>query len=82
VALKGAVTVNDETRAADGQVVLFERTGGEILADGHAKLLILSGRPIDEPVVSYGPFVMNSEDEIRRALSDYQSGRFGRMEAA
>jgi redox-sensitive bicupin YhaK (pirin superfamily) len=82
VVLKGAVTVNGETRAADGQVVVFERTGGEIVADGRAKLLILSGRPIDEPVVSYGPFVMNAEDEIRRALSDYQSGRFGRMDAA
>ena len=45
--------------------------------DGDAKLLVLTGQPIDEPVVGYGPFVMNSETEIRKAISDFNSGRFG-----
>jgi redox-sensitive bicupin YhaK (pirin superfamily) len=41
-----------------------------------AEMLVLSGRPIDEPVVQYGPFVMNNEEQIQRAFSDYQSNKF------
>ena len=40
---------------------------------------ILNGQPIDEPVVSHGPFVMNTQEEIRQAIKDYQSGRMGRI---
>ncbi len=48
-------------------------------ADADATLLVLGGEPIDEPVVGYGPFVMNTEPEIRRAIQDYQSGRMGHL---
>jgi len=78
VVLKGVVQVNGEAIAREAQLVLLDRTGGEITleANGDASLLILSGEPIDEPVVMHGPFVMNTADEIRQAISDYQSGRF------
>ena len=40
-------------------------------------MLVLAGEPIDEPIVQYGPFVMNSFDEIRQAVTDVNAGRFG-----
>jgi len=56
-------------------------TGVVIEASGDAKLLLLAGEPIDEPVVGYGPFVMNSPQEIREAIGDFNSGKFGQMPA-
>jgi redox-sensitive bicupin YhaK (pirin superfamily) len=78
--LSGAVTVNGK-RAHDAELVVLDRKGDgvRIDAEADAKLLILSGEPIDEPVFGYGPFVMNTEDEIRRAITDYQSGRMGHL---
>lgn len=82
VVLKGAVQVNGDAIAREAQFVLLAGTGGEVAleANGDASLLILSGEPIDEPVVMHGPFVMNTEDEIRQAMADFQRGRFGSIE--
>ena len=67
----------------EGQLALFERDGQRVQleANNDAVLLILSGEPIDEPIVGHGPFVMNTEAEIHQAFADFQSGRFGRMPA-
>jgi hypothetical protein len=44
-------------------------------------LLVLAGEPIDEPIVAHGPYVMNSEQQILQAISDFNSGRFGQLTA-
>lgn len=82
--LKGTVQINGDAIAREAQLVLLDRTGGEIAveANGDAALLVLAGEPIDEPVVMHGPFVMNTTEEIRQAVVDFQSGRFGEIEAA
>ena len=83
VVLRGTVLVNGETVLREAQFAQMSRDGRdvEIEANGDATLLILSGEPIDEPLVGYGPFVMNSQDEIRQAIDDFNSGRFGGMPA-
>jgi quercetin 2,3-dioxygenase len=69
--------------AGEATLAVFERAGSmlgcEALED--TKLLLLSGEPIDEPIVGYGPFVMNSEAEIRTAIEDYRSGKMGHVAA-
>lgn len=83
VVLRGTVQVNDGTIARDAQLVTLERRGTTFTleANSDSMLLLLSGEPIDEPVVGYGPFVMNSRSEINDAIRDFNSGRFGRRSA-
>jgi redox-sensitive bicupin YhaK (pirin superfamily) len=79
IAVLGGEASIDETKLQASQLAVFDLEGGavEVAATSDAKLLVLSGEPIDEPVVAYGPFVMNTPAEIRAAITDYQSGKFG-----
>jgi redox-sensitive bicupin YhaK (pirin superfamily) len=65
------------------ELVLLDQRGSEvrIAAAADSTLLLLSGTPIAEPIVGYGPFVMNSKQEIEAAMNDFRSGKFGRMPA-
>ena len=82
VVLRGTVQVNGQELVRQGQLALFERNGDQLSleANGDAVVLLLSGEPIDEPIVGHGPFVMNTEQEIHQAFADFQSGRFGQMQ--
>lgn len=81
VVLKGTVRINGGQPVGEAQLVTFDRSGEDVFvdADSDATLLLLSGEPIDEPVVGYGPFVMNSQAEIAQAVNDFNSGRFGQI---
>ncbi|PZU44090.1 MAG: quercetin 2,3-dioxygenase [Sphingomonas sp.] len=78
VVLSGRLTVAGEHEIGEAEMLLLGRDGQdvELRADGDTTLLVLTGEPIDEPIVGHGPFVMNSEAEIRAAINDFNSGRF------
>ena len=70
-------------RGGDGQMVLFAQDGDEVSienpADAKATLevLLIGGVPLNEPIARYGPFVMNTQAEIRQAIEDYRLGKMG-----
>ncbi|OZI29143.1 quercetin 2,3-dioxygenase [Bordetella genomosp. 1] len=82
VVLRGTVLLNREHVLRDAQVAVLapEAEGIELEANNDALVLILSGEPIDEPIVGHGPFVMNTQQEIVEALRDFNEGRFGQMQ--
>lgn len=81
--LKGAVRLNGEREAGAGELAVFAREGDSLSARtvSDTTFLLMSGEPIDEPIVGYGPFVMNTAAEIQQAIEDYQRGRMGALGA-
>jgi redox-sensitive bicupin YhaK (pirin superfamily) len=79
--LKGEIVVNGEHEAGEGALPIFAREGDRIAveAKSDAMLLVMSGEPINEPIVGQGPFVMNTRAEIQQAFKDYQLGRMGEI---
>lgn len=76
--LKGKVLMNDSEAADTAELVLFEREGERVALEARedSTLLLMSGQPINEPVVGHGPFVMNTREEINQAIADFRAGRF------
>ena len=78
---EGSARIGSDTEAkviARGQIAVLSLGASVHLAaeSGPARLILVAGRPLREPVAKYGPFVMNTADEIRQAIADYQAGRF------
>ncbi|MBW5812823.1 pirin family protein [Yersinia kristensenii] len=81
IVLRGTVQVNGDAVARDAEMVLLGSAGSKVIveANNDAVLLLLSGEPIEEPIIGYGPFVMNTQEQIAEAIADFNSGRFGSM---
>ncbi|CNH48734.1 pirin family protein [Yersinia thracica] len=82
IVLRGTVQVNGDAVARDAEMVLLGSAGSKVIveANNDAVLLLLSGEPIEEPIIGYGPFVMNTQEQIAEAIADFNSGRFGSMD--
>lgn len=82
VVLEGEMLLNGSQKVADHSIVLFANDGEaeiQLEATTDAKFLVLTGKPLNEPIQGHGPFVMNSKDEIIQAFSDFNSGKFGEI---
>ncbi|MCK6396552.1 pirin family protein [Zoogloea sp.] len=79
--LSGGLRLDDGEAVHGGELAVMTRDGSGLAFSSSADTvaLLLSGEPLNEPIVGYGPFVMNSEDEIRQAIKDFNTGRFGRI---
>lgn len=81
VVLRGDLNINGEQQAHDKQLVVLSQQGQQVViqAERDSKLLVLSGQPLNEPIVGYGPFVMNTQAEINQAILDFNRGKFGSL---
>lgn len=79
--MEGPAEVNGAAATA-GELVVLDHDGADVTVaagDQGVRLLVLNGEPIDEPIVSYGPFVMNTRQQIVEAIDDFNSGKFGNL---
>lgn len=79
----GTVRLNGSDAVGAGEAALFEQSGTTFRVENtgteEVKVLFLSGAPLNEPIAGYGPFVMNTQEEIYQAIRDYQSGKMGHL---
>ncbi|HKX85433.1 MAG TPA: pirin family protein [Flavobacterium sp.] len=80
--IEGSAKINNEVVVPTDHFVLFENEGEEFTIEAleNAIVLVLSGEPINEPIVPHGPFVMNTREEIIQAMEDFSQGKFGHLE--
>jgi len=79
--LSGRIAVNGSRAAEEAELVVLDRAGSDLDLDVQlpSRVLIMSGEPIEEPIARYGPFVMNTREELMQAVQDYQAGRMGHL---
>ncbi|MFY0598821.1 MAG: pirin family protein [Cyclobacteriaceae bacterium] len=77
--VEGELELKDQTILKKNHLALFERMKSEIhvFSEGKSEFLLLGGSPLNDPIVSYGPFVMNTEQQINQCVRNYQSGKMG-----
>ena len=80
--IEGTVLINNEANVNHDHFVLFKNKDTDITlkAETNSKVLIMSGEPLNEPIAPYGPFVMNTREEIVQAYKDFKEGKFGHLE--
>lgn len=80
--IEGEIKINDQSTASENHFILFGHNGEDIRIEAvqDSIVLVLNGDPLDEPIASHGPFVMNTEAEIKKAYEDYYNGKFGYLE--
>ncbi len=80
--VEGNVVINAKETAPANHFVLLKNNGDSFTleAEDHAIVLVLSGKPLNEPIVASGPFVMNTREEILQAYEDFDNGKFGRLD--
>ncbi len=82
VVLKGELVVNATQKVLDSSMVMFARDGDpsiQLQASQDTQFVLLTGEPLNEPIQGYGPFVMNSKQEIMQAFQDFNQGKFGEI---
>lgn len=82
VLLKGELMVNGTQKVLDSSIVMFARDAEPVIqlqASQDSQFLVLTGQPLNEPIQGYGPFVMNSKQEIIQAFEDFHAGKFGQI---
>ena len=79
--LYGRASVNGSHEAGEAELIVCKQNGSQITIDaqGDSRLLVMSGAPIEEPIARYGPFVMNTREELMQATRDYQAGKMGHL---
>ncbi len=79
--LRGRASVNGSEAAGEAELIVCKREGSVVTVEAQedSRLLVMAGKPIDEPVARYGPFVMNTKAELVQAVNDYQAGKMGHL---
>lgn len=80
--IEGQAKINERDTVPTDNLALFRNDGETftVTADADSVLLVMSGAPLNEPIASYGPFLMNTREEILQAVEDFQAGKFGYLE--